>query len=317
MRKIGFILVSILLLVGATLPIGGCGGGGQVTVGGKNFTEQYLIVEMMAQLLEDRGYTVDRQTDLQSQTLRNALESGEIDICADYTGTAYLFYMNRQLEPGTDNNALYETVKELDAAEGLIWLDPIWNNNTYAFACWPDWAQENGIETLSDLATFYRETDGKGAVMFVDFEFASRPDGMPGIMEFYDFEIADSHLRTGQVGISIQSLATHQCDVTMVFGTDPAIAEYGWYAIIDDQGFFPPYDLTPIVREDTLSEYPEIESILNELVATFPGGGEPATPEIVSECQQLWSELNGKVELEGMDPEDVAHDYLVEHGLIS
>lgn len=316
MRKIGFILVSIILMVGIILPIAGCGGGGEVTVGGKNFTEQYLIAEMMAQLLEDRGYTVNRQVDLQSQTMRNALGSGEIDICADYTGTAWLFYLGRELEPGTDNNALYEVVKEGDAANGLVWLDPIWNNNTYAFACWPDWAQEKGIETLSDLAEVYRNTEGKGAVMFVDFEFASRPDGMPGIMEYYDFDIHNDYLKTGQVGISIQSLATHQCDVTMVFGTDPAIAEYGWYIIQDDQGFFPPYDLTPIVRQDTLEQYPEIESILNELVATFPGGGEPATPEVVLECQQMWSELNGLVELEGQDVEDVARNYLLEHGLI-
>lgn len=80
--------------------------------------------------------------------------------------------------------------------------------------------------------------------------------------------------------------------------------------------FFPPYDLTPYVRRATLDEHPEIADILNELVATFPGGGQLATSEVVSQCQQAWAELNAKVDIDGMEAEEVAHECLVEHGLV-
>ena len=103
----------------------------------------------------------------------------------------------------------------------------------------------------------------------------------------------------------------------MAFGTDAIIAKYSWHAYLDDQAFFPPYDLTPYVGEDVLAQYPEIADILNELVATFPGGGEAATPEIVGEGQKAWQELNAKVDIDKMEPEEVAHEYLVANGLIS
>jgi osmoprotectant transport system permease protein len=114
----------------------------------------------------------------------------------------------------------------------------------------------------------------------------------------------------------VLGLEKHKCDVAMVFGTDAAIAEHGWHVYIDDKNFFPPYDLTPYVRKEVLDRYPEIASILNDLVATFPGGGEPATPEIVAECQKVWQELNAKVTIEGMEPDEVAHEYLVKNGLV-
>ena len=84
----------------------------------------------------------------------------------------------------------------------------------------------------------------------------------------------------------------------------------------DDKAFFPSYDLTPYVRKEVLDKYPEIEDILNELVATFPGGGEPATFELVAEGQKVWQELNAKVSIDGIKPDDVARDYLVKHKLV-
>jgi osmoprotectant transport system permease protein len=99
------------------------------------------------------------------------------------------------------------------------------------------------------------------------------------------------------------------------------VAKYGWHVYIDDKSFFPTYDLTPYVRKEVLDKYPEIEDILNELVATFPGGREPATPEIVAQCQKVWQELNAKVDIKKdgkkrMEPDEVAREYLVEHGLV-
>ncbi|MCK5434906.1 MAG: hypothetical protein KAI42_06470, partial [Dehalococcoidales bacterium] len=105
-------------------------------------------------------------------------------------------------------------------------------------------------------------------------------------------------------------------DVAMVFGTDVEVAEHGWHVYVDDKAFFPPYDLTPYIRKEVLDKYPEIADILNELVATFPGGGGLATPEIVGQGQAAWQALNAKVDIDMMEPEDVARGYLVEKGLI-
>ena len=102
----------------------------------------------------------------------------------------------------------------------------------------------------------------------------------------------------------------------MVFGTDAIIAKHSWHVYMDDRAFFPAYDLTPYIRKEVLDEYPEIAGILNELVATFPGGGEPATPEIVAEGQKVWQKLNAKVNIDEMEPAEVAREYLVKHGLI-
>ncbi len=117
-------------------------------------------------------------------------------------------------------------------------------------------------------------------------------------------------------GASLTGLENRQCEVAMVFGTDPIIDKYGWHVYLDDKAFFPPYDLTPYVRAEVLDKYPEIAGILNELVATFPGGGELASSEIVAEGQKVWQALNASVGINKMEPDEVAHEYLVNNGLI-
>lgn len=288
----------------------------EITIGNKNFTEQYLIGHMMKQLLEAHGFTVDLKSDLSSMALRAGMESGDIDICAEYTGTAWMIHLRRPYTPGTDNRTLHRQVQEAEEGNNLIWLDPIWNNNTYALASWPAFSVKHDLTTLSDVARLYREKKGK-IDTFVDFEFSTRPDGLRALKEFYDFPIKESHLKTGTPGASLLALKGHKTDVAMVFGTDASIAKYGWHVYTDDRSFFPPYDLTPYVRKAVLNRYPQIGEILNDLVATFPGDGKEVTPEIISECRGIWRQLNAAVDIERRQPQDVAHEYLVAHGLIT
>jgi len=318
MRRLIITILAVVLILALILPGAGCAPGEkEITVGNKNFTEQYIIGEMMKQLLEDRGFTVTLVADLSTMALRQGMEAGDIDICADYTGTAWMTHLGHAYTPGVDNNELYERVKEEDEViGGFIWLDPIWNNNTYALASWAEYAEEHNLETMSDLAAWYNENDG-AITTFIDFEYSTRPDGLPALEEYYGFEIAEASLLTGAPGASLLGLENHECEVAMVFGTDPTIAKHGWHVYLDDQSFYPPYDLTPYVSAEVLAEYPEIEDILNELVATFPGGGQMATPEIVAQGQAVWQELNATVDIDLMEPEEVAHDYLVENGLIA
>jgi osmoprotectant transport system substrate-binding protein len=287
----------------------------ELIVGNKDFAEQYIVGQLMKQLLEDRGFAVTLLSDLYSPDLRRKMEDGDIDICADYTGTVWMAHLEHEYEPGIDNNRLYGLVKEEDEDNGIIWLKPMWNNNTYALASWSEFIEEHGLDTLSDLATLYREREGK-VETFVDTTFLTRVDGLPGLEKHYDFEVDETYIMTGKPGVSLEGLAKHMCNVAMVFGTDAEIAQYGWHVYMDDKAFFPPYDLTPCVRTGVLDRYPEIAVILNELVASFPGGGQPATTGTIAECQKIWQELNAKVNIDGMDPDEVAREYLVEHGLI-
>ncbi|MGD2126044.1 MAG: glycine betaine ABC transporter substrate-binding protein [Desulfobacteraceae bacterium] len=288
----------------------------KVTVGNKNFTEQYLVGQLMKQILEARGFKVDLKSDLTSMALRAGMESGDIDICADYTGTAWMVHLKREYKPGTDNTTLYEITKKKEKANNFVWSAPMWNNNTYALACWPEFAKKNNAKTLSELAALYRDKGGK-ITTFVDFEFSTRPDGLPALEKFYNFKVAKADIKTGTPGASLIGLKEHKADIAMVFGTDASIAKYGWHVFADDKSFFPPYDLTPYVREEVLDKYPEIQDILYHLVATFPGGGKSASPEIVSECQRAWQALNAKVDIDKKEPAEVAREYLIEHGLIT
>ncbi len=317
MRRLIVTTLAVVLTLALLLPGAGCAPAERgLTIGNKNFTEQYIIGEMMKQLLEDRGFTVELVADLSSMVLREGMEAGDIDICADYTGTAWMVHLGHVYEPGVDNNELYDLVKEEEEGEGFVWLGPIWNNNTYVLVSWPEFVEEHDAESLSDLAALYQAGEVE-VITFVGFEFSTRPDGLPALQEFYDFEVNEASLMTGAPGASLLGLENYQCDVAMAFGTDAIIAKYSWHAYLDDLSFFPPYDLAPYVSQDILDEYPEIEGILNELVATFPGGGELATPEIVGQGQAAWQALNAKVDIDMMEPEEVARDYLVEKGLIA
>jgi osmoprotectant transport system substrate-binding protein len=315
MRKI--ILLCLVLIIGL-LPIAASACAEEpksITVGCKNFTEQYIIGQMIAQLLTAEGFEVELVSDLSTEALRGSMEAGDIDIAADYTGTGWMTHLGHEYTPGVDNNELYEMVKNEDAGNGFTWLDPIWNNNTYVLVSWPDFVEEHNLTNLSDLAALYNASEVE-IITFVGFEFSTRPDGLPALEEHYGFSVPEDLLKTGAPGASLLGLESYECDVAMAFGTDAVISEHGWYVYQDNLAFWPPYDLVPYVNSEILDKYPEIEDILNRLVATFPGGGQDATPALIAEGQKVWQELNAMVGVE-MEPDEVARQYLIEHGLIS
>ena len=316
MRKFVFLCLALIIGLVPIITAGCTSEAKSITVGSKNFTEEYVIGELMAQLLEAEGFTVTLVSDLSTETLRNSMKAGDIDICADYTGTGWMSHLAHEYTPGVDNNEIYQMVKEEEAVNGFTWLDPIWNNNTYVLVSWPDFVAENGLTTISDLAAMYK-SGTKEVTMFVGFEFSTRPDGFPALEEFYDFSVPEDSLKTGAPGASLLGLENMECDVAMAFGTDAVISKNSWYVYQDDMAFWPPYDLVPYISTETLEKYPEIEDIINKLVATFPGGGEDATPALVAEGQKVWQALNSQVDNDKMEPDEVARQYLLDKGLIS
>lgn len=270
----------------------------EIVVGGKNFTEQQLMAEMTAQLLEAKGYEVDKRAGMGSTAVRQAQENGQIDVYWEYTGTSLITYNN--VEERLSPEETYEKVKELDAEKGLVWLEPSEANNTYALAMQQADAEERGISSISDLAE--QVNAGEDITFASNAEFYARPDGLKPLQEQYGFEFPREDVKRMDSGLTYQALREDQVDVALVFATDGRIPAFDFVVLEDDQDFFPSYALTPVVRQEVLDNNPDLADHLNALSATLD--------------DQTMAMLNAQVDVERTSIEDVAHDFLVEQGLI-
>lgn len=299
-------LVAIVLagLLAIAVPLGAlCAASETVRIGTKNFTEQFIGGYLMKLILEDRGYSVDLRTGMSSMVLREAIENGDMDLCMDYTGTMWLSYTQHLFE-GETQRELFEKVKAYDAERGITWLEPIWCNNNYSIAVTREFAEANSLTTLTDFAAYVKSQNGKVRIA-TTFEFYARPDGLIGMQLHYGFAFQPSYVTPVMPGLTAQYLAQGDVEATVVFGTDAVIAKYGWVILQDDKTFWPPYDLAPVLLTATLSRLPGLADVLGDLVAAFP-----------EDAQALMTELNGRVDNEGLEPEAVARQFLVDHGLL-
>lgn len=270
----------------------------EISVGGKNFTEQQILSSMTTQYLDELGYDVDSRSGMGSAVLRQAQENGQIDLYWEYTGTSLINYndVSESLSP----EDTYERVKELDAEKGLTWLEPSAANNTYALAMREDDADERGIETLSDLADSVN--DGEGLTFALNAEFYAREDGWRPLQEAYDFRVSRGDVSRMDTGLVYQALRDEEVDVGLVFATDGRIPAFDFYVLEDDQNFFPAYALTPVVRTETLEANPDLADQMNAL------------SELLDD--DTMAELNARVDVERESIEDVAESFLEENDLL-
>jgi glycine betaine/choline ABC-type transport system substrate-binding protein len=245
-----------------------------VKIGSKDFTEQVLINEMLAQLLEDAGYPVERQLNLGgSAIVHQALVNGDIDTYIEYTGTGLLAILNLTL-----------------------WLDPLGFNNTYTLALTQEKAQELGVTKISDLIGKANDLTFGGTQ-----EFLTRPDGLPGLTVAYEgLEFGDA--KGFDPGLVYQAVDSGDVDVISAFATDGRIPALGLVTLEDDLGFFPPYFAAPVVRQDLLDQDAAVADVINMLAGKID--------------DQTMADLNSQIDVEGMEPEDVARAFLQEQGLI-
>lgn len=292
-------LINKLLVLFAALPWSiGAAGAAQVVVGGKNFTEQLLLAELTTQLLAAKGHAVKKSDGLGSQVVRDAQVNGQVDVYWEYVGTSLVTYnkIKERLEP----QAAYERVKELDAGQGLTWLDPSRADNTYALAVQASNPRTDGIRTLSDLAASYN--DGGKLVMAVNAEFPGRPDGLPGLREAYGFKTRRADLRPMDSGLTYQALRDGQVDIALVFATDGRIQAFDFRVLEDDKRFFPSYALAPVVRTEVLQAHPELAEPLNALSAKLDS--------------PVMQKLNARIDVDKTPIEEVARTFLAESGLL-
>ena len=269
-----------------------------IVVGGKAFTEQILMTEMTVQLLEAKGFKPDRKAGMGSAALRSAHENGQIDLYWEYTGTSLITY--NKVTDKLNAADTYKRVKELDAAKGLVWLNPSAANNTYALAMRRDDAAKRGIGTISDLAKAVK-ADAKLSFAS-NSEFFARPDGLKPMQETYGFEFSRDNVKRMDTGLTYQALRDSQVDVSLVFATDGRIPAFNFVVLRDDKGFFPAYALTPVVRKEVLDKNPKLAEPLNALSAKLNDA--------------VMGRLNAAVDVDKKSVEDVARAFLREQGLL-
>lgn len=290
-------LVTLLLCL--PLFFGGCtshpSNTNTVVIGSKNFTEQFILAEIMAQLIEAHTHLrVKRVTNLGGTMIcHKALVDGEIDIYPEYTGTALTAILKEK--PVKDPQKAFKKVAAAYRRRfGVQWLPPFGFNNTYAITVRQDEAAKHHWRKISDLVPLARTLRAGFTA-----EFVARADGYPGLKQAYGLRFGS--IRDMDPGLMYKAIANGEVDVICAFSTDGRIAAYHLRPLTDDRSFFPPYFAAPLVRIETLRRHPEIRAVLTALAGKIDN----------AEMQRL----NYAVDVKKQAVRTVARNFLLREGL--
>jgi osmoprotectant transport system substrate-binding protein len=262
MRKM--LMVALVMCVSLGLVLPAAAADKKMVVGSKAFSEQRLLGQIMIQLLEKNGFKVDDKTGLGGTlVVREALVNKQIDIAMEYTGTGLITILKAP-QPITDPVKCYEEVKKLDEKNGIVWLPLIPFNNTYCLMMRRADAEKLNIKTISDLAKYVKENPDKVA-FGLNAEFYSRPDGYKPLQAAYDFKFPEDKIIKMDPGLLYKALKDGQVQVSMGFSTDGRIKEFDLLVLQDDKVYFPVYNPCVVVRQETLTAYPELAKIFAPL----------------------------------------------------
>ena len=266
-------------------------------VGSKNFTEQMILGNLISDILEAKtDLKVERHLNLGgTNVIFGAIDSNEIDMYVDYTGTLYTEVLDNP--PISDVKKVYDTSKKsIQEKYNLTLLKPMSFNNTYAMAIKETLAKKYNISKLSDLKTY-----GGMLRAGTTLEFLNRADGMEGLEHTYDFKFKSAKGLDGASRYVAQQ--SDDIDIVDAFSTDGLLKKFKLVVLKDDKHFFPPYYGVPLVRSDVLKKHPEIVKPIEELGALLD--------------DNTMQQLNYQVDEMGKSPETVAHEFLLKNGLIS
>ncbi len=279
----------------------GGGSGPTITIGSKNFTEQYVLGEMYAQALAAEGFNVETKLDLGSEQIADkALRSGQIDMYPEYTGTALLSVLGFEGDAPQTPDATYQKTKQLyaDRDPAMTMLTPADFNNTYGIFVRKEVAEEYDLQDLNDLA------EASGELTFVSFsEFQNRSDGYPNMQKNYEgLDFGDIKIVNSIGGPIYQGVLQGEGDVGLGFTTDGQLASDELVVMEDPKSIWPFYYPAPVVRSDVLEKNPKMEEVLNSVSESLDA--------------ETMRELNAKVAIEQEDPEDVAAEHLQQEGIV-
>jgi osmoprotectant transport system substrate-binding protein len=255
--KFGFAAVCAVLLAGCTRPPG-------IVVGSKNFTEQVVLGEILAQQIERRLHVpVQRKLNLGGTLLAHeALVKGDLDLYPEYTGTA-LTAILKQAPAGLAADKVFVLVRDAYQARWrLDWLPPLGFNNTFAMIVRGETARSKQLSTLLDAARAGPWRMGIG------YEFQSRPDGLAGLLRAYDLRL-DGTPSVMDLGLLYAALETRKVDMVAANATDGQIDALDVKPLGDDRHYFPPYQCAVVARSETLMRFPRLREALEELSGKF------------------------------------------------
>ncbi len=301
-RFMALAIITVMVSV-AALTIVGCGetdSGGSITIGSGDFSEPWILAEISKILIEEHtDISVTHTRNITGSTLlHEGMQSGDFDLYPSWTGTQFAGVLEMEItEEWRDREKIYDYVKEqFDQEYDVHWFPPLGFDNTYALVVREDYAEEHGLETVSDIVPMADEVE-----VAMDATFYDRPgDGWVDFQAHYDMEFARGH--SMDYGLLYRAAAEGDVEAAIAYSTDGRIASLGLTILEDDLGFFPPYDGAMVARNETLAEHPEIEEALSVMWGAFP--------------EEVMAGLNAEVDVEDRDFEDVAREFVEEMGWI-
>ncbi len=269
----------------------------RVVVGSKNFTESFLLGEIIAQMIETHTHLkVDRRFYLAGTYIcQQAILAGRIDVYPEYTGTALTAILKQNA--GGDKREVYQRVKNEYERRFRLTLGPAFGfNDTFAMEIRGEDARRLNIKTLSQAAAFAPQwRAGFG------YEFMERPDGYRGLAATYGLHFAEQP-RIMDLGLLSRALKDHQIDLAGGNTTDGQILALGLFVLEDDRHYFPPYEAVPVIRQETLQQHPEIKPVFAALAGKI--------------SDEEMQRMNYAVEGQHRDAIEVVHDFLKNKNLV-
>ena len=246
-------------LLAVTVAIAGCSSGPRaVVVGSKNFTEQVVLGEIIAQQVERKGIPVERKSNLGGTLLAHeALKQGGIDLYPEYTGTALTAVLKQPVD--RDPAVVLQRVRDAYIPLGLQWLQPLGFDNTFAMVVRSDVARADQVSTLSEAARRARPWR-----LGVGYEFIQRPDGLEGLVSTYGLRLDGSPV-TMDLGLLYPALESRRIEMAAASATDGRLATDDFTVLADDRRYFPPYECAIVVRQAALERVPELRAALDQL----------------------------------------------------
>lgn len=270
----------------------------KIVIAGKLGSEPEILLNIYKELIEDRtDITVELKPNFGKTTfVYEALKAGQIDLYPEFTGTVTSTLLKQPPSTSTNPDEVYQAARKgIFAQDKLIYLKPMLYQNTYTLAVKEDYAREHGLETISDLAKVQTS-----ATAGFSLEFNDRQDGGKGLQERYKLQL---QVKTLEPALRYKAIDNGNVQIIDAYSTDSELQEYQLKTLKDDRQLFPPYQGAPLLREETLKKYPQLEDILNQLAGKI--------------TEKDMQDMNYQVNVEGKSPSKVAKAYLIEQGLIS
>ncbi len=292
-KQLGFVMVLLSILV-----LAACSGGDKLTVGTQTYSETKIMGYMYKELIEaETDFKVDVKTDMATDTLvLEAMMNDELEIATTYTGTALASFF--EIENPRDTEAtLEQTQTDFSDEYNIKVYDPLGFANTYALAVTEEFAEEQGVTSVSDLADIADTLDFGSDTSWLERQ---GDDGYQAFTELYDFEFGKTSPMSPN--LVYEALESNERDVVLAYSTDARIDTMNLETLEDDLQFFPPYEASSYVNQEIIDENPELDEIFSQLEGRID--------------LDTIRTLNRRVDIDGEEPHDVAIDFLKEEGLL-